>query len=250
MRTQINTSYIFTFALLILLSQSIQAQDYIYETITIRAKPGKLLELIDHIKYDIANHEEYGIEKPYLMRHSQGDHWDLLLMIPVGENMSSFFNYENVSKRSTSRTLNQKYGSDYYKLVSYQEELFVWGPSLRVFKEQFDNFDYYHVEMFIALAGKQQELLKEREMENVYLREINRGENLIFTKIMGSEIDIFTLGFYRDIKHFAESADIPLEVEDEAAKVAGFEGVNYIGSYLRSLLLKHNDTLAGAVRPD
>ena len=67
---------------------------------------------------------------------------------------------------------------------------------------------------------------------------------------MGSEIDIFTLGFYRDIKHFAESADIPLDVEDKAAKVAGFEGVNYIGSYLRSLLLKHNDTLAGAVRLD
>lgn len=241
---------ILLFILFVGFSQNSIAQDYIYETITIRAKPGKLLELIDHIKDDIRNHEEYGIEKPYLMRHSQGDQWDLLLMVPVGENLEPFFSVSSVDMRSKSRTLNQSYGSKYYELVSYQEELFVYGPPLNIFKDRFENFDYYHVEMFIALAGKQAELLKEREMENVYLKEIDRGENLIFTKIMGSEIDIFTLGFYRDIKHFAESADIPLDVEDKAAKVAGFEGVNYIGSYLRSLLLKHNDTLAGAVRLD
>jgi hypothetical protein len=37
-------------------------------------------------------------------------------------------------------------------------------------------------------------------------------------------------------------------VEDAAAKKAGFESVNTIGSYLRSLLLEHHDTLAGAIR--
>ena len=46
----------------------------------------------------------------------------------------------------------------------------------------------------------------------------------------------------------AESADIPLEDEERAAKAAGFEGVSAISPYLRSLILQHHDTLAGAVR--
>ena len=85
-------------------------------------------------------------------------------------------------------------------------------------------------------------------MENVYLKEIGRDDNLIFTKVFGGEADQFTIGFYRDIKHYAESADISEEVENKAAIKAGFEGVHTIGSYLRSLLLSHHDTLAGAVR--
>ena len=79
-------------------------------------------------------------------------------------------------------------------------------------------------------------------------KKIGRDENLIFTKVMGSEVDLFTIGFYRDIKHFAESADITVEDEEKAAKKAGFDGANYIGSYLRELILEHHDTLAGAIR--
>ena len=60
-------------------------------------------------------------------------------------------------------------------------------------------------------------------MENVYLTEIERDTNLIFTKVFGGEVDCFTLGFYRDIKHFAESADIPIDKENAAAKKAGIE---------------------------
>ncbi|MFQ5571000.1 MAG: hypothetical protein ACE5G0_15075, partial [Rhodothermales bacterium] len=59
---------------------------------------------------------------------------------------------------------------------------------------------------------------------------------------------VFTLGFYRDIKHFAESADIPLEQEEAAARAAGFDSVYAISPYLRSLIQRHHDTLAVAVR--
>jgi len=110
-----------------------------------------------------------------------------------------------------------------------------------------DSNDYFHIEMFVALPGKQKELLAEREMENKYLQDLNRPTNLIFTKLSGGSYDIFTIGGYRSIKHFAESADIPFEDEDEAAKKAGFEGVNFIGSYLRSLISSHHDTLATKV---
>ena len=59
--------------------------------------------------------------------------------------------------------------------------------------------------------------------------------------------DIFTIGCYRDLKHFAESADISEEKEEAAARHAGFEAANRIGTYLRTLIYQHHDTLAVAV---
>jgi hypothetical protein len=236
------------FFLISTLSLSAQTGNYIYKTIAIRAAPGHLLELIDLLKADIANKAVFGDEPARLMRHSQGDHWDLLMIVPIGNDLEQYFKKSNLEKIAKSKTQEQAYGSEYFKHVSWQEEGFYFGPSIQLFNRRFNEMGYYHVEMFKALAGKQSELLRQREMENVYLNEIKREPNFIFTKIMGSAVDIFTIGLYRDIKHFAESADIPFALEDAAAKKAGFESVNTIGSYLRSLLLEHHDTLAGAVR--
>lgn len=238
----LSLAFVFTFSL------SAQTGDYIYKTVAIRAAPGELLSVIDLLKKDMADGRIFPTGNPQLMRHSQGDQWDLLLIIPVGENLEGYFSQSNVEQRQQSLTQDQKYGSQYFERVSWQEEGFYYGPELALFNKRFAEMDYYHVEMFQALAGKQTELLKQRQMENVYLNEIKREPNFIFTKIMGSAVDIFTVGLYRDIKHFAESADIPVEVENAAAKKAGFESVYTIGSYLRSLLLEHKDTLAGAVR--
>lgn len=234
---------------LLLVSFNAFSQDYFYKVTTMRAAPGKLLELIDMLKEDMQNHNQLGIREPYLMRHSQGDHWDLLLIYPIGTSLGNHFTNTAINKRKASKTQDQPYDSDYYDWISFQEEQIVKGPDFVDFNRRFREFGYYHVEIFQALAGKRKELLKEREMENVYLKEIGRDDNLIFTKVMGGEADTFTIGFYRDIKHYAESADIPIEKENAAAKVAGFESVYTIGSYLRSLLLEHHDTLAGAVRP-
>ena len=238
---------IFTF---LLLSTTAFSQQYFYKVTTMRAAPGKLLELIDMLKEDMRNHNQLGMREPFLMRHSQGDHWDLLMIYPIGTNLQQHFSNTAISRRMKSKTQDQTYDSDYFNWISFQEEQIVTGPDFIEFNKRFREFGYYHVEIFQALAGKRNELLKEREMENVYLHEIERDDNLIFTKVMGGEADIFTIGFYRDIKHYAESADIPIEKEDAAAKTAGFESVYTIGSYLRSLLLSHHDTLAGAVRKD
>ena len=50
---------------------------------------------------------------------------------------------------------------------------------------------------------------------------------------------------YRDLAHYAESDASPLEEADAAAKAAGFEGREFIGSYIRTLILEHRDTLMG-----
>ncbi len=225
----------------------LQAQDQLYQVKLIRAAPGKLLEVIDLLKADMRSYQQYGIEQPYLMRHSQGDHWDLMMIYPVND-LSDYFSDEFQSKLVNSNSLGKTYGDAFFQQISHQEESIVKGPEKALFNDWFQQYGYYHIEIFTSLAGKQAELLKEREMENVYLKEINRKPNFIFTKVTGASWDIFTIGCYTGIKDYASSADIPIEEEDRAAKKAGFESVYTIGSYLRSLLLEHHDTLAGAVR--
>lgn len=227
----------------------LQAQDQLYKVKLIRAAPGRLLEVIDLLKEDMKNYQQYGIEQPYLMRHSQGDHWDLMMIHPV-DDLSVYFSDEFQRKLGNSNSLGKTFGDAFYQQISYQEESIVKGPEKALFNDWFQQYGYYHVEIFTSLAGKQAELLKEREMENVYLEEINRKPNFIFTKVTGASWDIFTIGCYTGIKDYASSADIPIEEENRAAKKAGFESVYTIGSYLRSLLLEHHDTLAGAVRAD
>lgn len=217
-----------------------------YKVTLLRANPGDLLELIDELKEDISNHASYGIEKPYLLRHSQGDHWDLMVIYPI-EDMSAYFSDSKSRLRSSSNSLEKGYGDSFHTLVSFQEESIVSGPEKEQFVDWFEEYNMFHIEIFTALAGKQGELLKQRKMENVFYSHINHRPNLIFTRLFGPSWDSFTIGTYADLMDYADDKGITFEQEDAAAKKAGFEGVNYIGSYLRSLLLEHHDTLAGKV---
>ena len=169
---------------LVVVSISIQAQEQQYKVALLRANPGDLLELIDELKEDIENHETLGIQKPYLLRHSQGDQWDLMLIYPI-ENLSSYFSEEKMMSRTASNALEKSYGEGYHDLVSFQEEAIVEGPALSKFTDWFEKYGYFHIEIFTALAGKQIELLKQREMENVFYGHINHKGNLIFTRVFG-----------------------------------------------------------------
>ncbi|MFQ5633398.1 MAG: hypothetical protein ACE5I1_31920, partial [bacterium] len=215
------------------------------------AAPGKLLELIDVWKARIQVYDAAGLERPFWMRHSQGDHWDLLLLFPI-ESYGAFFSAERKAKlvnaTENASMPENKFRQKIKELVAWHEDVFVQGAPLADVKKAFGGMAYFHVEMFIALPGKHAELVREREMENAYLEHIGRPQNLIFEHDMGAAWDVFTIGCYRDLKHFAESADIPADKEDEAARKAGFDGANKIGAYLRTLISRHNDTLAGANR--
>ena len=239
---QVFTSFLIVFTL-----TTVQADDYVYKVVLLRAAPDRLLELIDLLKEDMANYEAFDLEKPYMMRHSQGDQWDLLIIWPI-ESMGKYFSEESLSKRSEAVFLDKPYDNIIYDYIAHHEELFVDGPSLNDFQDMFSNYDYYHVEMFVALANKRRELLKERVMENDYLKAIGRRPNLIFNKVAGSKWDNFSIGFYEDIKDYAASADIDPMLKEKAARDAGFEGADFIGSYLRRFINEHNDTLAGAIK--
>lgn len=220
---------------------------YLYRTELLRATPGKLLELIDALKAQRAYYDEAGLPAPYIMRHSQGDHWDLMLLHPV-ESYASYYAPAHMATRMLASKTHGLHADAFTEMIAWKEDTFVHGPPHDVVAARFEDMGFFHIEIFTALPNRRQELLAQREMENVYLAEINRQQNLIFTKDSGAAWDMYTLGFYRDIKHFAESADIPIEAEEAAAQKAGFKSVYTIGSYLRSLIAEHHDTLANAVR--
>jgi hypothetical protein len=231
-------------AVLLAPTTSASEPTYLYKTKLVQAAPGKLLEVIDLLKASQAGFKDAGDEQPMLMRHSQGDHWDLLVLIPM-KSYADYYRAERVAKRMQAlRDIQAKLG----ELVTWDEDVFVYGPPLADLRKAFDSSAFFHVEMFDSLAGKQSELFKEREMENAYLKALKRPENLIFVRDQGASWDLFTIGAYRDLKHFAESAGIPESDQEAAAKAAGFEAANRIGPYLRTLISSHHDTLAVSVK--
>src|SRR5947207_12067501 len=204
------------------------ASQYFYQVSLVQAAPGKLLELIDLYKARAAAYQAAGDEAPLWMRHSQGDHWDLLILYPIG-NYSEYYQPERIAKRAQadmSANLDQKLQQD----IAWQEDLFVTGADVATLRKAFADGAFFHVEMFEALPGKLAELKQERNMENGYARALKQPENFIFVRDQGAAWDLFTIGVYRNLKHYAENSDVPAKDQEAAAKAAGFESPSQIRS--------------------
>ena len=227
-------------------------EQHLYRTLMLRAAPGELAAVIEMIKARMPAWETANEVGPFWMRHSQGDQWDLLLLFHMGRGFDEYFSDASRTRRQrawrAAGSSDAEFEQELLPRISWREELFVFGPPPEVVADRFDGAGFFHVEIFLAVAGKRGELLRQREMENVYLEGIGRDPNLIFSRAAGAAWDSYTIGFYRDLKHYAESADISDEAEERAAVAAGFESASTIGTYLRELISQHHDTLAGAIR--
>jgi len=208
--------------------------DYLYRISLVQAAPGKLLELIESYKSPTAALSEGGDEAPLWMRHSQGDHWDLLILWPIG----SYSDYYSAA-RSEHRRKTPPSPARQNELIAWQEDLFCYGPPLADVRKAFAGGAYFHVEMFQALPSS---------LENAYAHTLNQPENFIFTRDQGAAWDIVTIGVFRDLKHYAASADATPEAQQAAARAAGFESPAQIGPYLRRFIRTHHDTLAVAIK--
>jgi hypothetical protein len=104
-----------------------------------------------------------------------------------------------------------------------------------------------HLEMLQALAGKRDELIKERQMENAYNVGRGRPATVIFTHEQGAAWDVITLDVWKDWRQYGEMQMIPADVSDAAAKKAGFANADAVGVYMRSLITTHHDTLGPIV---
>lgn len=215
---------------LLLLPLSAAAQQQLYRASLVQAAPGKLIELIDLYKQHVP--------APLWMRHSQGDRWDLLILTPLAA-------YDSLPK---VREDERSWDARRKPLVAWEEDVFAFGPAASELRKAFADSGFFHVEMFRSLPGQMDALIKERGMENAYSRAIKQPENFLFVRDQGASWDVFTIGCFRDLKHYAQSADVPRENAEAAAKSAGFDSAASIGPYLRRFISDHHDTLAVAIR--
>lgn len=222
----------------------------LYRFVLVQAAPGKLLELIDLYRKRIPVIKAGGDEVPYIIRHAQGDRWDLVIIYPSGS-FTDYYGKERVARRTeaanASGLSNQEFARRFYELVSWHEDVFLEGPPLAAFRAHVREAGLLHLEMMQALPGKRDALIEERKMENAYQRERGRPQTLIFLHDQGAAWDVITLAAYRNWRHYAGSESIPEEVSQAAAKKAGFANPEAIGPYLRTLMSLHHDTLGPPV---
>lgn len=224
---------------------------YLYKTTFLRAAPGKLLDLIALCKERLAVIEASGDARPFWWRHTQGDQWDLMILTPMGS-YSEYYAKARIAKRDKAGAAAGLTWADFGRrldaCVSWKEDVFVYGPALEFVKKRFEGMGYFHIEIMVSLPGKQAELYKEREMEDVYGVAQGRPYNMIFVRDQGANWDIYTLGCYRDLQHWAQPSPLTKEQREEAAKKAGFESADAIGPYMRSLIDFHRDTMGVAIK--
>ncbi len=222
--------------------------DYLYKFTTVRADTGDFEDLLSWISEMKASNyfAQSGSHPPFVMRHSQGDQWDVMIVTP----MESWERYY-AAKTSEPRKRAQKDYAAKFKtgasMIAFSEDVFAYGPDLQSFETAFEDNGLFHIEMFEAAAGKTKALYKQRQMENDYLSITGQVENMIFRRAAGSDVDVFTIGFHKNFKSFA--ADAPASPMDKeiAAKAAGFKDRADLSFYLRSLLSGHHDTFATKV---
>jgi hypothetical protein len=239
-----------SFALFAAQPQSAPANE-LYRFVLIQAAPGKLLDLIDLYKKRLPVIAAGGDEVPFIVRHAQGDRWDLLVIYPSGS-FTSYYSAERMRRReaaaAASGVTGEQFATQFYDLVAWHEDVFVEGPPLTQFRDYLKDVGLVHLEMFQALAGKRGALIDERKMESAFNRARSRPEALLFTHEQGAAWDVITLDAFRNWRHYAESETIPADVNDAAAKKAGFANADAIGPFLRTLIALHHDTLATVVR--
>jgi len=223
--------------------------DYLYKFTTLRADSGSFEDVLSWISDIKASDyfEKSGVHSPFVMRHSQGDKWDLMMVLPM-ESWEAYYAADTAKKRKGAEADFVKDFKDGFAKIAFEEDIFAYGPDLESFTTAFNENGLFHIEMFHAAARKTDALYKQRQMENEYLSSTGQVANMIFRRAGGSDVDVFTIGFHKDFKSFAADAPATPEEKEKAAKEAGFKDRADLSFYLRSLLNSHHDTFATKVQ--
>ena len=218
----------------------------LYRLELLQSAPGRLLDLIDACKRRAVLATAAGDQAPVIMRHSQGDHWDLALLWPMGD-WASYHDRARTAQREealkTAGLTPAAFDRQLDPLVAWHEDVYLRGPSVEALRAHVKDAGLMHYEMMQALPGKREPLIEERRMENAFNRNRGRGETLIFVREAGAAWDVITLGVYRNWQQYAESERIPKEANEKAAREAGFPNADGVGPYMRTLISTHRDTL-------
>jgi len=229
--------------------QAEQDLNTLYNVQTLRAAPGHLQEFIEINQQLIKQgfYNEWSEAAPFIGRHSQGDHWDIMLVQPM-VSYGAYFAAEKLQQRRAAHQKHAKQLQRLEQLTAFKEDLFVYGPALSKLTTEFSDNNLMHIEIFHAVAGKKDALLQQRIIENAYLVGVGRTANQIFVADGGGDADIMTIGFYPSLQDFAKPQTMNEQQRDAVAKQVGFKGLDDISYYLRSLISAHHDTFANVVR--
>lgn len=199
-----------------------------------RAAPGKFPELLELVKSTDWDALETGA--PIFMRHSQGNHWDLMLL--------------SAPCRSSACVKSmQEFSTKTKQLVDFEISFSAASKTTWAdVKAQAGKAGLFHIEMFNAAAGKHAALQRQRRIENDYLARTGQTTNVIFDVQLGSDFDIFTIGFHESFESFAKAGPPSPEAAEKAAVKAGFKNRADISFHLRELIVGHHDTLAVPVK--
>ena len=133
-KTRMRVLLVLIISVLLAPTTSASEPTYLYKTKLVQAAPGKLLEVIDLLKASQAGSRDAGDERPLLIRHSQGDHWDLLVLIPM-KSYADYYSAERIAKRiQTLRDIQARLD----ELITWQEDVFVYGPPLADLRKALD----------------------------------------------------------------------------------------------------------------
>jgi len=166
-----------------------------------------------------------------------------MIIMPI-ESWTAFHSEKATQKRDNAALAHAQLLGSKSAMIAFEEDHFAYGPPLPMVKTAYDVNSFIHIEMFAAAPGKVAELLGQRRMENVYLRNTGQIPNMIFRRAAGSDVDVFTIGFHKSLEAFAAPASASDEEKETAAIEAGFKGRSDLSFYLRSLISSHHDTLA------
>lgn len=229
-------AFLATLGIIAGLATHVAADDYLITQY--RAAPGKFPDLL--ALYARTAHSFYNDSQPILMRHSQGNHWDLMVLTKLNP---------ACDKQIPCETMRESLNRSTASLVDFEHSFIARSEtSWEMIQQMNESAGLYHIEMFSAAAGKHDALLRQRHIENDYLARTGQVTNVIFTVTMGSDIDVFTIGFHESLKTFANTPDLPQEAFEKAAIDAGFKNRADISFHLRELIVGHHDTLATKVK--
>ncbi len=218
----------------------------LYKFVTIQAAPGKLPDLLAAYRQRASVMASNGDELPILVRHSQGDRWDLLMIYPIGS-FTDYYSRERMAKRDAAGTAsglsNAAFQERLYELIAWHEDVFVWGPPVPELRGYVQGATVAHLEMMQAMAGRHEALTRQRYMESAF--NVNRGrpQMLVFTHEQGAAWDVITLDAWKDWRQYGEAQMVAADVSEAAAKKAGFPSADAVGVAMRSLINTHHDTL-------
>lgn len=223
----------------------------LYKFVTIQAAPGELPELLAVYRQRLPVLASNGDELPILVRHSQGDRWDLLVIYPMGGGFAEFYAAGRAARRDQAATAsgvtNAAFQEQLYAHIAWHEDVFVWGPPLAELRAYLAGTTVAHLEMMQARAGQHEALTRERYMESDF--NVNRGRPrmLVFTHEQGAAWDVITLDAWKDWRQYGEAQMVPAAVSDAAAKKAGFPNADAVGVTMRRYINTHHDTLGSFV---